>query len=47
MRGKSRGAGSIDRQVPMPDNIHIGRKSDLLNTSIGSSGFSSNNDGLL
>lgn len=47
MRGKSRGGGSIDRQVPMPENILIGRKSDLLNSSIGSVGFQSNNDSLL
>ena len=31
----------------MPENIHIGRKSDLLNSSIGSGGFSSQNDSLL
>jgi hypothetical protein len=50
MRGKSRGGASIERMVPMPENIHIARKSDLLNTSmgsIGSNGFSSNNDSLL
>jgi hypothetical protein len=47
MRGKSRGGASIERMVPMPENIHIGRKSDLLNTSLGSNGFSSNNDSLL
>jgi hypothetical protein len=31
----------------MPPNVHIGRASDLLNTSLGSSGFTSQNDSLL